>query len=79
MFEIAAHYQWFDHQISGRFTELAADGLIERTGQTRVKPETQCAADVWRLKDSRAGSAERDLGTCRGIRRRWRFRGKGCL
>lgn len=50
LFEIAAHYGWFDHQVSGRFTELARDGLIERTGERRVRPDTNCVADVWRLR-----------------------------
>lgn len=51
LFEIAAYYGWYDHQISGRFTELARDAMIERTGERRQKPETGCVADVWRIRD----------------------------
>lgn len=50
LFEIAAHHGWFDHQISGRFTELAREGLIERTGARKARPDTGCEADVWRLR-----------------------------
>lgn len=65
LFEIAAHYDYFDHQISGRFTELAKDGLIVRTGERRQKPETGCVADVWRLAD-RPESPPKDLGDLQG-------------
>lgn len=51
LFEVAAYMDLHDHQISGRFTELAADGLIVKTGQRRRKPETDCEADVWQLAD----------------------------
>lgn len=50
LFEVAAGYFVPDHVISGRFTDLAKDGLIERTGQTKTKPETGCPCDVWRLR-----------------------------
>lgn len=51
LFEIAAAMSLHDHQISGRFTELLADGLITRTGQRRPKPDTGCDADVYALAD----------------------------
>jgi hypothetical protein len=59
LFEIAACMELHDHQISGRFTELAADGLIAKTGQRRPKPETGCDADVWTLSQP---AAKIDLG-----------------
>jgi DNA-binding HxlR family transcriptional regulator len=49
LFEIAARLSIPDHTISGRLTDLARDGVIERTGQTRIKPETQCQCSVWKL------------------------------
>lgn len=49
IFEVAVEMQLNDHQISGRFGELEADGLIEKTGQRRPKPETGCQAEVYRL------------------------------
>lgn len=63
MFEVANLLHVNDHQLSGRFTELARDGLIERSGQRRPKPETGCEADVWRLREH---PAERDLGELLG-------------
>jgi hypothetical protein len=36
-----------DHQISGRFGELAAQGLIARTGIRRTKPATGCHAEEY--------------------------------
>jgi hypothetical protein len=59
LFEIAAHFNVPDHTISGRFTELDKDGWIERSGERRVKPETGCAADVWRVAGH---AATADLG-----------------
>lgn len=50
LFEIASKLGVFDHQISGRFTELKAQGLIESTGQTRRKPATGCECEVYQLK-----------------------------
>jgi len=51
IFEVAAHLNCFDHQISGRFGELEADGLIFKTGQRRTKPETQCEAEVYAIAE----------------------------
>lgn len=58
LFEVAAAMELFDHQISGRFTELSALGVIERTGERRRKPETGCEADVWRLVEAKAKEPE---------------------
>jgi DNA-binding HxlR family transcriptional regulator len=58
LFELAAHYGYYDHQISGRLTELARDGLIERSGERRTKPQTGCVADVWRLTAKAADPAK---------------------
>jgi hypothetical protein len=52
LFELARAMGVGDHQISGVLTALCKDGFIERTGQRRVKPETQCPADVWRIRGS---------------------------
>jgi hypothetical protein len=52
LFEVADHYGVPDHVISGRFTELARDGYIEHAGERRRKPQTDCDAEVWRLKRS---------------------------
>jgi hypothetical protein len=49
LFEVATILHVPDHCIAGRFTELSRDLLIERTGERRIKPQTQCAADVWRI------------------------------
>src|SRR5947209_6629112 len=50
IFEVAAHLGLYDHQISGRFSELERDQLIEKSGQRRRKPETECDAEVYRLR-----------------------------
>lgn len=50
LFEVAAAIGCFDHQISGRFTDMERDGLIEKTGVRKTKPETGCQAEVWRLR-----------------------------
>jgi hypothetical protein len=60
IFEVAAGMELNDHQISGRFGELEAAGLIVKTGQRRPKPETGCLAEVYRLGDT---PAPPDLGT----------------
>lgn len=52
LFEVAAHFEVPDHVISGRFTELARDGYIERTGERRNKPVSECPAEVWRVRRS---------------------------
>jgi hypothetical protein len=51
LFEVAAALGVFEHQISGRFTELSQQLLIERTGQTRPNPRSDCPCDVWRVCD----------------------------
>lgn len=62
LWEIADFFEVPDHTISGRFTELARDGYIERTGERRPKPETGCDADVWALKAApQGGGAARAL------------------
>lgn len=58
LFEVAAAIGVYDHQISGRFTALSKDGVIERTGQRRVKPETGCEADVWRIAEQQPRAPE---------------------
>lgn len=50
IFEIAEAMQLFDHQISGRFGEMERDLLIEKAGIRRIKPGTNCEAEVYRLK-----------------------------
>lgn len=50
LFEVAAFYGVPDHCISGRFTDLARDGYIEPSGERRLKPSTDCAAEVYRLR-----------------------------
>jgi len=51
LFEVAAQIGFLDHQISGRFTDLAKLGVIEKTGERRVKPKTGCKCNVWRITD----------------------------
>jgi hypothetical protein len=46
--EVAASRNMAPNQISGRFTKLWKDGLIERTGQRRPT-RTGSAAAVWRV------------------------------
>jgi hypothetical protein len=52
LWEVAQHFKVPDHTISGRFTELAADLWIERTGERRNHPVSNCPADVWRVSGS---------------------------
>lgn len=47
-FELARRLQVTDNRISGRLTNMARSGLIERTGEHRRNPETGVNADVWR-------------------------------
>lgn len=54
LFELAAEMGVFDHQISGRITELKRDGWIEPTGETRIKPGTGASAQVLRLREQPA-------------------------
>lgn len=58
LFEVAAAIGVFDHQISGRFTLLHQQGVIERTGLRRKKPETGCEADVWRIAEQKPREPE---------------------
>jgi len=58
LFEVATHYGVPDHTISGRFTELARDLYIERTGERRPKPESACLADVWRVRGAAGRPAD---------------------
>ena len=51
IFEVAAELGVFDHQISGRFSELERQGMIRKTGQRRRKPDTRCDAEVYDLGD----------------------------
>ena len=60
LWELADAMNVFDHQISGRLTELARDGLIEPTGDRRTRPGTNCQAEVWRLKTTRPQPTDRD-------------------
>jgi hypothetical protein len=57
IFEIAALIGVFDHQISGRFSALEADGYIRKTGERRRKPDTDCEAEVYELVRDRAAAA----------------------
>ncbi len=50
LFELAEHFNTRENRISGRLTELAADGLIERTGDRVNNPATSCPADSWRVR-----------------------------
>lgn len=50
IFEVAACLGCFDHQISGRFGELEREGLIEKTGNRKVKPDTGCQAEAYRRR-----------------------------
>ena len=52
IFEIAALIGVFEHQISGRFSEMEVDGLIEKAGIRRQKGETGCWAECYRVKDT---------------------------
>lgn len=49
IFEIAAMLDVFEHQISGRFSELERDHHIEKAGFRRQKGETGCWAEVYRI------------------------------
>lgn len=60
LWEAARKLGVFDHQISGVFTALHADGFIVGSGDRRNKPETGCAADVWRLASAAAAIAAGD-------------------
>jgi len=64
LWELGAFFKVPDHTISGRITELARDQWIERTGERRVKPESKCPADVWRVRS--AGSSTPDLASAMG-------------
>ena len=47
IFECAAYLGLFDHQISGRFSQLEAERRIVRTGTRKVKPDTGCEAELY--------------------------------
>ncbi len=49
IFEIAKLMHCHDHQISGRFGEMERDGLLVKTGERRIKPGTQCEAEVYAI------------------------------
>lgn len=49
IFEAAQLLGIQDNQISGRFSELVGAGLIQPSGQTRLKPGTDCPAVVYIL------------------------------
>lgn len=51
IFEAAEAMDLGDNQISGRFSELERDGLIRKSGQRRLKPGTDCQAEVYILAD----------------------------
>jgi hypothetical protein len=51
--ETAAYYEVPDHTISGRFTALGQDLVIERTGQRRPHPTSGNLCDVWRIVGAR--------------------------
>jgi hypothetical protein len=53
IWEIADILSVFDHQISGRFSELERQGLIRKSGERRTKPDTKCAAEVYCLAEQR--------------------------
>jgi hypothetical protein len=49
IFEIAAHLGCGDNQISGRFSELECNGVIEKAGIQKIKPSTGCKAECYRI------------------------------
>jgi hypothetical protein len=63
IWEIADELGVYDHQISGRFSELVADGLIARgtPEERRRNPKTGCLAEVYRLAETPKARAP-DLG-----------------
>ncbi|MGE5609792.1 MAG: hypothetical protein ACM359_11095, partial [Bacillota bacterium] len=52
LWEIAAALSVFDHQVSGRLTELKQQGLIQPLGQRRTNPATGCPAEVYEIAAS---------------------------
>ena len=48
IFEIAEKLGVPDHTISGRFSAMVVDGLIEKTGERKKKPDSNCACDIYR-------------------------------
>lgn len=59
IFEIAAMLHVFEHQISGRFSELERDRHIEKAGIRRQKGETRCWAEVYKLRSSAAEASDK--------------------
>lgn len=49
LFEVARCLGVADHVISGRFTDLNRDGMIESTGVCRRHPKSGCLCEVWRI------------------------------
>jgi predicted ArsR family transcriptional regulator len=49
IWQIAEKLKVFDHQISGRFSELTREGLIMYAGRRVIKPGTQCEAETYTL------------------------------
>lgn len=64
IFELAKKMGVHDHQISGRFGEMERDGLIKKTGERRIKPNTACQAEVYAVRDDLPDS--RDAGELLG-------------
>lgn len=60
-FEIAKEIGVFDHRISGRFTELRKLGMIERTGEERINPATDCNGNVWAIVGEHREAIEQSI------------------
>lgn len=54
IFEVAHFMDLGDNQISGRFSEMLIEGLIEKAGIRRQKGETGCWAEVYRVVEKMA-------------------------
>jgi hypothetical protein len=61
LWEVARDLEVPDHIISGRFSELARDGFIQRTDRRIIKPESGCLADVWRIAMDENGAGKINL------------------
>ncbi len=57
IFEVAGTLRVFDHQISGRFSELERRGKIRKSGQRRRKPDTTCECEVYVLCEDASDKA----------------------
>ena len=69
LWQCAAALGVTDNRISGRFSELARELMIERTGQTRPNPSTGCPADVWRIRQAAAATTADPAGEDEADRR----------